>query len=281
MDGIVNTSAAQIAARYGGVAPGVAAPGVAAPANQVLDTMLGHRSIRAFLPTPLADGVLETLVAAAQSAPTSSNQQAWSVVAVREPGRKARLAELANAQKFITQAPLFLCWIADLSRLGRLGEAHGQHLEGLDYLESFMVALVDAALAAQNAVVAAESLGLGTVYVGALRHHPEKVAAELALPPNAFAAFGLSIGHADPAVPSAVKPRLPQSLVLHQEQYRVADEPAEIAGYDQRLGDFSERVGMGRQDWTQRMISRVGTAAALSGRHRMKEALRALGFTLR
>ncbi|WP_372621662.1 NADPH-dependent oxidoreductase [Falsiroseomonas sp.] len=276
MDGIVNTSAAQLAARYGG-----AAPDVAAPANQVLDTLLGHRSIRAFLPTPLADGVLETLVAAAQSAPTSSNQQAWSVVAVQDPARKARLAALANGQKFITQAPLFLCWVADLSRLSRLGKAHGRHLEGLDYLESFMVALVDAALAAQNAVVAAEALGLGTVYVGALRHHPEKVAEELALPPNAFAAFGLSVGHPDPAVPSAVKPRLPQSLVLHRERYTVADEPAEIAGYDQRLGDFSERVGMGRQDWTQRMISRVGTAASLSGRHRMKEALRALGFTLR
>jgi nitroreductase len=272
----VSRPTAGLAARYGGPAPAVATP-----ANQVLDTMLGHRSIRAFLPDPLADGVLETLVAAAQSAPTSSNQQAWSVVAVREPERKARLAALANNQRFIPQAPLFLCWVADLSRLTRLGQAHGRHLEGLDYLESFMVALVDAALAAQNAVVAAESLGLGTVYVGALRHHPEKVAAELALPPNAFAAFGLSVGHPDPAMPSAVKPRLPQSLVLHHEQYRAADEPTAIASYDQRLGDFSERVGMGRQDWTQRMISRVGTAASLSGRHRMKEALRALGFTLR
>jgi nitroreductase len=275
MDVPVSPPAPDLAARYGG-----AAPDVTPPRSAVLDAMLAHRSIRAFLPTPLAGGVLETLVAAAQSAPTSSNQQAWSVVVVQDPARKARLAELANAQKFITQAPLFLCWIADLSRLTRLGAAHGRHLEGLDYLESYMVALVDAALAAQNAVVAAESLGLGTVYVGALRHHPEKVAAELALPPNAFAAFGLSVGHPDPAVPSAVKPRLPQSLVLHHERYRLGDEPAEIAGYDARLGAFSERVGMGRQDWTQRMLSRVGTAASLSGRHRMKEALRALGFKL-
>lgn len=275
MDGLANTSVAKLATRYGG-----AAPEVPVPANAVLDTLLGHRSIRAFLPDPLADGVLETLVAAAQSAPTSSNQQAWSVVAVRDPVRKARLAELASGQRFINQAPLFLCWIADLSRLTRLGQAHGRHLEGLDYLESFMVALVDAALAAQNAVVAAESLGLGTVYVGALRHHPEKVAEELALPPNAFAAFGLSVGHPDPAVPSAVKPRLPQSLVLHQERYAVGDEAAAIAGYDARLSAFSQAVGIGPQDWSRRMLSRVGTAASLSGRHRMKAALRALGFKL-
>ncbi|PWS38679.1 NADPH-dependent oxidoreductase [Falsiroseomonas bella] len=276
MDGIAQTGAARLAARYGGDAPDVSAP-----ANAVVDSILAHRSIRAFLPAPLADGVLETLVAAAQSAPTSSNQQAWSVVAVQDPARKARLAALSNDQRFIVQAPLFLCWIADLSRLDRLGAAHGRKLEGLEFLESYMVALVDAALAAQNAVVAAESLGLGTVYVGALRHHPEKVAEELGLPPNAFAVFGMSIGHPDPSVPSAVKPRLPQSLVLHHEQYAVAEEPARIAGYDARLGAFSQAVGMGRQDWTQRMLARVGTAAALSGRDRMREALAALGFKLR
>jgi nitroreductase len=276
MDGIAQHGAAKLAARYGGDAPDVKAP-----ANAVVDSILAHRSIRAFLPTPLADGVLETLVAAAQSAPTSSNQQAWSVVAVRDPARKARLAALSNDQRFITQAPLFLCWIADLSRLERLGAAHGRRLEGLEFLESYMVALVDAALAAQNAVVAAESLGLGTVYVGALRHHPEKVAEELALPTNAFAVFGMSIGHPDPSVPSAVKPRLPQSLVLHREQYAVAEEPARIAGYDARLGAFSEAAGMGRQDWTQRMLARVGTAASLSGRDRMRQALAALGFKLR
>ncbi|SFK52065.1 NADPH-dependent oxidoreductase [Falsiroseomonas stagni] len=267
---------ADFQSRYGG-----AAPAVEPPVNAVLEAMLGHRSVRAYLPDALAPGVLETLVAAAQSAPTSSNLQAWSVVAVEDPDRKGRLADLSNSQRFIRQAPLFLCWVADLSRLTRLGEAHQRKLEGLDYLESFMVALVDAALAAQNCVVAAESLGLGTVYVGALRHHPEKVAAELNLPPNAFAAFGLAVGHPDPAVPGAVKPRLPQSLVLHREQYGITDEGAAIAGYDKALGDFSQAVGMGKQDWTQRMISRVGTAAALSGRDRMKDALTALGFGLK
>lgn len=267
---------ADFQSRYGG-----AAPAVEPPVNAVLETMLGHRSVRAYLPDALAPGTLETLVAAAQSAPTSSNLQAWSVVAVEDPDRKARLADLSNSQRFIRQAPLFLCWVADLSRLTRLGEAHQRRLEGLDYLESFMVALVDAALAAQNCVVAAESLGLGTVYVGALRHHPEKVAAELNLPPNAFAAFGLSVGHPDPAVPGAVKPRLPQSLVLHREQYGIQDEATTVAGYDKALGDFSQAVGMGQQDWTQRMMSRIGTAAALSGRDRMREALTALGFGLK
>jgi len=263
------------ALRYGAGA----APATLLPSNAVLDTMFGHRSVRAYRPDPLPEGTLETLVAAAQSAPTSSNLQAWSVVAVEDPDRRERLAALSANQRFIGEAPLFLCWVADISRLTRLGEAHQCKLEALDYLESFMVALVDAALAAQNAMVAAESLGLGTVYVGALRHQPEKVAAELALPPGAFAAFGLAVGV--PAVSGAVKPRLPQSLVLHREQYRVAEEGSAIGAYDQALAAFSETQGLGPVAWTPRMLSRVATAASLSGRDRMREALNALGFPLR
>ncbi len=276
MDMPIPDAAALLTARYGGDAP-AATP----PANAVLASLLNHRTVRSYLPTPLALGMLETLVAAAQSAPTSSNLQSMSVVAVEDPGRRDRLATLSNNQRFIRQAPLFLCWIADLSRLSRLGEANGRRLEGLDYLESYMVALVDAALAAQNVVVAAEALGLGTCYVGALRQKPEEVAAELALPPMAFAAFGLTVGYPDPAVETAVKPRLPQSLVLHREQYRVANESADIARYDAALTAFSERVGIGSVGWISRMLSRVGTPASLSGRHRMKEALRGMGFPLR
>jgi len=265
-----------VRARYGaGAGPDTALEAT----NPVLETMLNHRSIRSFTEEKLAPGTLETLVAAAQSAPTSSNLQAWSVVAVEDPARRDRLADLCGKQGFIRQAPLFLCWIADNSRLTRLGEAHQKKMEGLDYLESFMVALIDAALAAQNALVAAESLGLGTVYIGQLRQSPEKVSAELNLPPGAFACFGMAVGH--PAVQGAVKPRLPQSMVLHREQYGVASEDAAITGYDQALGDFSVAQGMGAQDWTQRMMSRVGTAAGLSGRHRMRDALTALGFPLK
>ena len=144
-----------------------------------------------------------------------------------------------------------------------------------------MVALVDAALAAQNAVVAAESLGLGCVYVGALRNHPEAVAAELGLPPDCMAVFGLSVGVPDAARPAAVKPRLPQSVVLHRERYATRQEAEEVGRYDAVLAAFSSRNGMGEAGWTDRVLARLGTVAALRGRDRMREALNAMGFGLR
>lgn len=250
-------------------------------ANQVVETILRHRSVRAYAATSLPPGTLETLVAAAQSAATSSNLQTWSVVAVEDADRRARLSRLAQDQAFIRQAPLFLCWIADLSRLQRVGEALGSRLEGLDYLEMFMVAAIDAALAAQNATMAAEALGLGTCYVGALRNHPEQVAAELGLPSGAMAVFGLAVGHPEPGAEGAVKPRLPQSVVLHREQYLPAEEAAAVASYDTTLAKFSEATGQGRITWTGRVVARVGTRVGLGGRDRMREALAALGLKLR
>ena len=269
-------AASLLRARYGAAdAPAHAA------LNPVIEALLAHRSVRHFRPDPLPEGTLETLVAAAQSAATSSNLQAWSVVAVEDPARRARLSELAAGQGFIARAPLFLCWLADLSRLERLGHAHGRELEGVEYLEAYMVALVDAALAAQNAAVAAESLGLGTVYVGALRNRPDAVAAELGLPRNCVAVFGLSVGHPDPARPGAAKPRLPQSAVLHRERYASDGEAGAIARYDATLSAFAQGQGMAPAGWTGRALDRVGTKAALHGRDRMREVLTALGFGLR
>lgn len=265
-----------LAARYGG-----AMPARKLAAHPVIEGLLAHRSVRAYAPAPLTPGTLEALVAAAQSAATSSNLQSWSVVAVEDAARRDRLARLAQNQDFIRQAPLFLCWIADLSRLARVGEAAGRQLAGLDYLEMFMVAAIDAALAAQNAVVAAEALGLGTCYVGALRNAPEAVAAELGLPPRAMAVFGLAVGHPAPGAEGAVKPRLPQALVLHRERYGVPAEPEAVARYDAALAAFGVAQGIGPAAWTPRVLARVGDIAALSGRDRMQAALLALGFPLK
>ena len=267
-----------LAARYG-----AAAIPPAGPWNDTIALLLSHRSVRGYRPDAPPPGTLETLVAAAQSAATSSNLQTWSVVTVEDPAIRAELARIANNQRHIEECPLFLVWCADLSRLQRLGEAEGVALEGLAYLETFLVAAIDAALAAQNTVVAAESLGLSTVYIGALRNRPAEVAGLLGLPPGVMGVFGLCVGYARPGAEAEVKPRLPQSLVLHRGRYGVPAEreTAERRAYDTTLERFSERNGMGKVDWSRRAINRVGTVKALSGRHVLREALNRMGFPLR
>ncbi len=264
-----------LAGRYG--APQYAV----GPWSGAIDTMLSHASVRAYLDTRLPLGTIETLVAAAQSAATSSNLQVWSVVAVEDAERRGRLAELAGGQRQIRQAPLFLAWLADLSRAERVAGAIGVALEGLPFLETFLVAAIDAALAAQNAAVAAESLGLGTCYIGALRNRPVDVAAELGLPPGAFAIFGLCVGYPDPASPASIKPRLPPEAVLHREQYDAAPERDAVATFDARLAAFQRSQGMAAQGWSRLVANRLRTPASLTGRDRLAAALRTLGFGLR
>ncbi|HEV2672889.1 MAG TPA: nitroreductase family protein, partial [Aliidongia sp.] len=109
--------------------------------------MLSQRSVRAYLPDALPQGTAERIVAAAQSAATSSNLQTWSVVAVEDLARKARLSEVAASQRHVRECPLLLVWLADLSRLDGVAARQSAVLDGADYLESFIVAFVDAALA--------------------------------------------------------------------------------------------------------------------------------------
>ncbi|MEV0064059.1 NADPH-dependent oxidoreductase [Nocardia sp. NPDC050718] len=247
--------------------------------NPVLEVLHSHKSVRRYLPDPVSPATIRLLVSAAQSAATSSNLQVWSVVEVRDPARKARLAEIAGGQEHIVQAPVLLVWTADFARLRQLADDRGVPLEGADYLESSYVGFVDAALAAQNAVVAAESLGLGTVYIGALRNDPERVAAELGLPDHVFAVFGLVVGHPDPAEGTRVKPRLPQAAVLHQETYDLAGQPAAIDAYEERIGEIYSDQGL-PFSWTERVLARLATVASLNGRHRLRESLRTRGFRL-
>ncbi|MDQ0393587.1 NADPH-dependent oxidoreductase [Labrys monachus] len=250
------------------------------PWNGALDTMLLHRSVRTYLDKPLAPGILETIIAAAQSAATTSNLQAWSVVAVQDKARKARLAGYAANQKHIHDAPLLLLFVADLARLRAISRDQGHPGLGLGYIEAFIFGVADASFAAQNTITAAESLGLGGCYIGAMRNNPQAVADEIGLPDETMVVFGMTIGYPDPATATDVKPRLPQDVVLHHERY-VAPDPARIAAYDARMHDFRVEQEMRLIDWTEQTARRVSDEAALTGRHVLKDFLQQRGLILR
>jgi nitroreductase len=269
-----------LARRYGADALKAWGP-PAGPWNDTIASLLDHRSVRGFLPDPVPPGTLETLIAAAQSAATSSNMQFWSAITVTDPAKRKILAEIAGDQKHIEQCPLYICWVADLSRNHRVGESEQKDLESMPWLETFMVACIDASLAAQNAVVAAQSLGLRTVYTGAMRNDPVRVAELLGLPPRAFVVFGLCVGYADPKAKNEVKPRLPQSIVLHYNGYDPAPEARDRPTYDAEMSKFSARHELQAATWTQRVLNRMGPLKSMNGRERMRAALARLGFEIR
>jgi nitroreductase len=264
---------ASLAARYGdGAVPTIA----------VTDTILeqlAHRSVRAFTPRDVGDDEVRAIVAAASSASTSSNQQWWSVIAVRDPAIKEEIRALAGGQGFIAAAPVFLVWIADLSRAVTIAREGDRPTGGLPYLETTITAIVDTALAAQNAAVAAESLGLGITFVGGVRNNPLELAALLGLPHRSVAVVGLAVGHPDPAEAADVRPRLPQSVVLHHDRYRDATID-ELRPTDADLRRYFARFGRDR-GWFDSVLSRIRGPEGLHGRHRIREQLDERGLSSR
>ncbi|MCC2033932.1 nitroreductase family protein [Microbacterium allomyrinae] len=239
--------------------------------------LLEHRSVRAFDSAPLDEAIVDTLVAAAQSASTSSNLQSWSVVVVRDQAHKSAAATLAGDQQFIRDAPVFLIFVADWARGAAIARGRDEASEGIGFLDSTLVATIDAAIAAQNAIVAAEALGLGAVFVGAVRNHPGELSALLDLPDAAFPVVGVALGWPRADDRSQVKPRLPQVVVRHDERYR-AGVPQDLEGYDRTLRRFNESQGRAG-GWLDAVVARVRSASALHGRERLRAILSSRGLS--
>ncbi len=252
--------------------------------NPTLQLIRRHASVRRYKPDPVPSAVIEAVVEAGQHASTSSNLQAYSVVAVTEPARREQLSALAANQAFVREAPVCLAWCADLARLDRACRLRGYD-QVTEHVESFLVAAIDASLAAQNAMLAAESLGLGACYVGALRNHPQEVIDLLRLPRLVFPLFGMALGW--PAKEARTKPRLPLRAVLHWEQYKV-DQDEALAEYDRTMAGTGIYAGRqvafpGREaemkdyGWLEHSARRIAKAE----RTGLREVLERQGFALK
>ena len=238
--------------------------------------------MREYKPDSLPSGTLELLVAAAQSAPTSSNLQAWSVVAIEDKALKEAAALLCGDQQSIRDAPLFLVFVADLARLEWVCRREKQSAEGLEYFEMFLLAALDASFAAQNAAVAAESLGLGICYIGGARNHPRELAELLHLPERTIALFGMTVGVPQDDLKTTVKPRLPQVGVLHRETYSQEDWEKEVEAYDATMDEFYQSQQMkSHQSWSQTSAKRVEGPSSLAGRDVLRQIIEERGFGLR
>ena len=264
----------------------MASPGMQPRFTRTPTIELAHRhySVRDYKPDPVPVEMVESIVAAAQRTSTSSNLQTYSVVAVAGEEKRRRLSELCANQKQVTQAPIFLAWCADLSRLDRVCHMRGYE-QVTDYVENFLVAAVDAVITAQTAALAAESLGLGVCYIGSIRNHPREVIDLLALPRLVFPVTGLTLGW--PASRPILRPRLSLEAMLHWESYDPEADAGALVEYDQAMIDTG--IYEGRQvavpavegeiedyGWLEHSARR----ASLVLRSHLREVLASQGFNL-
>lgn len=243
--------------------------------NETLKTILSHHSVRHYSARPVSDEDLGAIFAAAQSASTSSNLNAWSAIVVRDAETKAELQKLTGGNLFILSAPVFVVWVADMSRNVSVCDSSP---ETLQFQETTLVAAIDAALAAQSAAIAAESLGLGICYVGGVRTRMANVIELLGLPRYSFPVFGMTIGHPDPEDPAGVKPRLPVPSQVFFEAY---DEKQALKGLGTLERDneqYYESQGKSGMSWKYATRRRTEDVKLLSGRQANSAILARQGF---
>lgn len=246
--------------------------------NETISLLMNHRSIRKYTDRQVTGEQLRTIIEAGQMASSSSSVQAYSVIAVTDPAQKRGLSALAGNQAYIEECPVFLVWCADLYRLTKGSEAHlGDQPTYVDSTENFIVATVDAALAAQNAAVAAESMGLGIVYIGGVRNQIAEFAEELNLPELVYPLFGMCVGYPDQD--PGIRPRLPLEGVLHYGTYDAQRTVEEVKTYDQTYTEYMQGRSGGKPAaaWSQFMAKRLAEPVRLH----MKDFLQGRGFMKR
>ncbi|WP_394516262.1 oxygen-insensitive NADPH nitroreductase [Pantoea sp. SGAir0430] len=215
-----------------------------------IDLLCSHRSIRAFTEQGIDDAQRSAIIAAAQAASTSSFLQCSSIVRMTDRALREQLVQLTGGQPWVSAAAEFWVFCADFNRHQQIcPEAQ------LGRAEQLLLGCVDTALMAQNAMIAAESLGLGGVFIGGIRNSIAQVTELLGLPKFVLPLFGFCIGHPD-ASPD-VKPRMPQAMLVHENRYQPLDK-AVLAQYDQQItAYYQQRDSNQRSETWSELIQRL------------------------
>ncbi|MBP2626230.1 MAG: nitroreductase [Firmicutes bacterium] len=244
--------------------------------NNVIELLKSHTSVRKFKEKMIDDQLLKEIIQASQYASTSNHVQAYTIIRVNDQDKKRTLAKLSGNQPYVEECPVFLVFCADLNRLEKACSINNETIESSS-TEIFIMATVDTALIAQNIMIAAESAGLGGVYIGGIRNNPQDVCDLLQIPHHVYPVFGMCLGY--PEKINATKPRLPLSLILKEDIYSTDGDEKHLKEYDDLISNYyKERTNNKRSNtWTE------GITAFLKEKQRphMKEFLHSKGFEMK
>ncbi len=218
--------------------------------NSVLEALYQRKSVRAFTDQPISEEAAEAILSAAAQAPSPGNQQLYTILRITDPERKHRLSLSCDNQPFIEKAQMVLVFCADCLKWYNAYREAGCSPRKPD-VGDLMLAVSDANIAAQNAVTAAESLGIGSCYIGDIMENLEIQQEILGLPRFVFPAAMLVFGYPTEQQKARQKPkRFDLSSIVFENAYH------ELSGAELREM-FAERVGkQSYEDWIRAFCER-------------------------
>lgn len=240
--------------------------------ERALEILLNHSSVRKYTDKPVVAEIKEKIIESACMAPTSSHIQAYTIIEVVDEDKRRLLSEYAGGQKWVVNAPLLLLFCGDLHRARKFFNVANPDI--YSNTELFSVAVIDTSLVAQKALVTAQVMGLGGVFIGGIRNKVEHVSRLFNLPNLVFPLFALCLGY--PAESNGIKPRLPKGVVHKLDTYSDHDDEKLIKEYDEDMKEyyFERTDGKESDTWTERS----GLYLDQKPRHNVGEHFRNIGL---
>ena len=218
--------------------------------NNTIQELLKRKSVRVFTGEPISKEKKELILTAATQAPTAGNQQLYTIIDVTKQELKERLAVTCDNQPFIAEADMVLIFVADCRKWYEGFKDVGAEPRNPG-VGDLMLAVTDTAIAAQNAVVAAESLGIGSCYIGDIMENAEIHKEILQLPEYTFPAVMVVFGY--PTRQQVLREktaRVDLSHIVHENGYRPMDD-------GERKEMWQSKAGvMPYEEWMQRFCER-------------------------
>ncbi|NLM60938.1 MAG: NADPH-dependent oxidoreductase [Clostridiales bacterium] len=204
--------------------------------NETIRTQLEHRTIREFKDQGIPEEVFDLLMEVARRTASSTAMQASSIIRVTDPSIKAEIAGICK-QEYVARIPELLIFIVDQYRNSQIAKEKGHSPDYAGDTDRFFSSFTDACLMAQNVVTAAESLGLGTIYLGSILNDTEKMCQLLKLPELTFPVLGLGLGY--PNQSPQLKPRMEMRLRVFENAYTFFDSYLdEIKDHDEEMRTY-------------------------------------------
>ena len=198
----------------------------------LLKTIISRSSVRKFSDKPIPKELLTILLTAAQSAPSKSNLQQYSILIMQDETIKMKVADLIGNTKWALSAPVFLLFLADIRRNINVTNNKGYDHKN-NNVDTFMNAVIDSALSMQSLICAAEASGLGVCPISMIRNIIDEIKNICQLPKGVFPIAGLALGWPDEKAPISI--RMPQDIIIHNNYYNEDNLTKKINDYDKRV----------------------------------------------
>jgi len=198
----------------------------------LLKTIISRSSVRKFSDKPIPRELLTMLLTAAQSAPSKSNLQQYSILIMQDEAIKLKVSSLIGNTKWALSAPVFLLFLADIRRNINITNNKGYDHKN-NNVDTFMNAVIDSALSMQSLICAAEASGLGVCPVSMIRNIIDEIKNICQLPKGVFPIAGLALGWPDEKAPISI--RMPQDIIIHNDYYNEDNLSKKINDYDERV----------------------------------------------